>query len=147
METLKTKTMVKNMYGNTERMFEKLTSSITSILGNSISFIVALVMVIFWWSNNSFSKEGIHQTIGDIIFGTTFLSLFVIQKSFNRFSALMHLKINELIASHEPASNAVIHAEVKTEKEISELAKEYSDLAELAAEKAVEQVDTKEKKE
>lgn len=124
--------MIKNMYGHTERMFEKLTGTITGILGNSISFIVALVMVIFWWSDNSFSKEGIHQTIGDIIFGTTFLSLFVIQKSFNRFTALMHLKINELISSHESASNAVIHAEAKTEKEIVELAKEYADLAEQA---------------
>jgi low affinity Fe/Cu permease len=122
--------MMKNMYGHTERIFEKLTATITSILGNSISFLVALVMVIFWWSDNSFSKEGIHQTIGDIIFGTTFLSLFIIQKSFNRFTALMHLKINELISSHEPASNAVIHAEVKTEKEIVELSKEYVDLVE-----------------
>jgi low affinity Fe/Cu permease len=121
---------MKNMYGHTERIFEKLTGTITSILGNSISFLVALVMVIFWWSNDSFTKEGIHQTIGDIIFGTTFLSLFVIQKSFNRFSALMHLKINELISSHESASNAVIHAEGKTEKEIVELSKEYADLVE-----------------
>jgi low affinity Fe/Cu permease len=126
---------MKNMYRHTERIFEKLTSSITSILGNSITFILALIMVIFWWSNDSFTKDGIHQTIGDIIFGTTFLSLFVIQKSFNRFSALLHLKINELITSHEPASNAVIHAEAKTEKEITELAKEYSDLAEQTVEK------------
>jgi low affinity Fe/Cu permease len=133
MGILKTKAMIKNMYGHTERVFEKLTGTITSILGNSISFIVALVMVIFWWSDNSFSKEGIHQTIGDIIFGTTFLSLFVIQKSFNRFSALMHLKINELISSHEPASNAVIHAETKTEKEIAELSKEYADILEAEA--------------
>jgi low affinity Fe/Cu permease len=125
---------MKNMYGHTERIFEKLTGTITSILGNSITFILALVMVIFWWSNNSFTKEGIHQTIGDIIFGTTFLSLFVIQKSFNRFSALMHLKINELISSHEPASNAVIHAEGKTEKEIVELSKEYIDLVQAEIE-------------
>ncbi len=129
---------MKNVYSHTERIFEKLTGTITSILGNSITFMLALIMVIFWWSNNSFTKEGIHQTIGDIIFGTTFLSLFVIQKSFNRFSALMNLKINELVSSHEPASNAVIHAEAKTEKEITELAKEYSDLAEKAAEQTIE---------
>ncbi len=125
---------MKSMYRHTERIFEKLTSSITSILGNSITFILALIMVIFWWSNDVINKESSHQIIGDIIFGTTFLSLFVIQKSFNKFSALLHLKINELITSHEPASNAVINAEVKTEKEITELAKEYSDLAEQAVE-------------
>ncbi len=122
--------MVKNMYGHTERIFEKVTSTVTSILGNSITFTLALVMVLFWWSNKEFYTQSIHQSIGDIIFGITFLSLFIIQKSFNRFSALMHLKINELIASHEPASNAVIYAEGKTEKEIVELSKEYADLVE-----------------
>ena len=68
--------------------------------------------------------------IGDIIFGVTFLSLFIIQKSFNRFSASLHLKLNELISSHDTASNAVLNAEIKTEKEITELTKEYSELAE-----------------
>jgi low affinity Fe/Cu permease len=125
---------MKNVYGHTERIFEKVTSTVTSILGNSITFTLALIMVLFWWSNKEFYTQSIHQSIGDIIFGTTFLSLFIIQKSFNRFSALMHLKINELITSHEPASNAVIHAEGKTEKEIVELAKEYVDLVDAEIE-------------
>ncbi len=116
---------MKAFYQRIEKIFEKLTSIITVILGNSLSFILALAMVIFWWSNDEFTSKGIHQTIGDIIFGTTFLSLFIIQKSFNRFSALLHLKINELISSHESASNTVIHADNKTEHEIAELAKEY----------------------
>ena len=38
--------------------------------------------------------------------------------------------MNELIASHEPASNSVINAEEKTEHEITELSKEYVELAE-----------------
>jgi low affinity Fe/Cu permease len=142
METLKTKTMVKNMYGHTERIFEKVTSTVTSILGNSITFTLALVMVLFWWSNKEFYTQSIHQSIGDIIFGVTFLSLFIIQKSFNRFSALMHLKINELITSHEPASNAVIYAEGKTEKEIVELSKEYADLVEAEIIKKEEKDET-----
>jgi len=57
----------------------------------------------------------------------SFLSLFIIQKSFNRFSASLHLKVNELVASHEPASNSVLNAEEKTEQEISQLTKEYSE--------------------
>ena len=55
---------------------------------------------------------------------------FIIQKSFNRFSASLHLKVNELVASHEPASNSVINAEEKTEHEITQLSKEYTELAE-----------------
>jgi low affinity Fe/Cu permease len=50
-----------------------------------------------------------HEYIGDVILGVASLNLFIIQKSFNRFSASLHLKVNELVASHEPASNSVIN--------------------------------------
>lgn len=121
---------MKRTYRHIEIIFEKLTSIATSILGNPVTFILALVMVLFWWINNFFRTNDVHILIGDIIFGVTFLSLFIIQKSFNRFSASLHLKINELVSSHEPASNAVMNAEIKTEREITELSKEYSSLAE-----------------
>ena len=119
-----------NIYRHTERGFEKLVSVAIAILGNSITFIIALCTVIFWFSNKQFYMQNIHAIIGDIILGVAFLSLFIIQKSFNRFSASLHLKVNELVASHEPASNAVINAEEKTEQEITELSKEYAALVE-----------------
>ena len=114
------------IYRHTERGFEKLSSVGIAILGNSISFIVALCIVIFWICNRDFHKEHINDTIRDVIFGVTFLSMFIIQKSFNRFSASLHIKVNELVVSHEPASNDVINVEEKTEHEISQLAKEYT---------------------
>ena len=119
-----------NIYRHTERGFEKLVSVAIAILGNSITFIIALCTVIFWFSNKQFYMQNIHAIIGDIILGVAFLSLFIIQKSFNRFSASLHLKVNELVKSHDPASNSVINAEDKTEHEIIELSKEYSELAE-----------------
>lgn len=116
---------MKSAYRSIERLFEKLTSIATRILGNSISFIIAFILVAFWWATNLFTSDDSHQNIGDIIFGITFLSLFVIQKSFNRYSALVHLKINELISSHEPANNSVMNTAEKTEQEIRDLSKEY----------------------
>ncbi len=121
---------ISNIYTHSEKSFERLVSFATIILGNSITFILAFCLVLFWWINNLFTTQDLHQIIGDIIFGTTFLSLFIIQKSFNRFSASLHLKINELVSSHEPANNAVINAEEKTERELTELSKEYAELAE-----------------
>ena len=56
------------------------------------------------------------------------------KKTFNRFSASLHLKVNELVASHEPASNLVINLEEKTEKEITDLSKEYAEQANQAKE-------------
>jgi len=116
------------IYGHLEKGFEKLTSVANAILGNSISFIIALFIVIYWLTDEEFFKQDLHYCIGDIILGVAFLSLFIIQKSFNRFSKSLHLKVNELVASHEPANNAVIHAEEKTEHEINILSKEYSEL-------------------
>ena len=121
---------MQKIYRHAENSFEKLTSIVTSILGNSITFIIALGIVLFWWTNTIAVTKDSHIIIGDIIFGTTFLSLFIIQKSFNKFSASLHLKINELVSSNELANNAVLNAEIKTELEISALTKEYADLVE-----------------
>jgi len=126
--------MMKNIYRYTEKGFEKLVSFAIALLGNSITFIIALCLVIFWLSNKKFYTQDIHSSIGDVILGVAFLSLFIIQKSFNRFSASLHLKVNELVASHEPANNAVINLERKTEQEITELTKEYDELSESAKE-------------
>ena len=120
---------MKIIYQHSEIAFEKLTSVATTILGNSITFLLALSTVIFWLTQQQFYSQDLHHCIGDVILGVTFLSLFIIQKSFNRFSASLHLKVNELVSSHETASNAVINVEKKTEQEIIELQKEYTELA------------------
>ena len=121
---------MKNIYRHSENGFEKVASIAIAILGNSITFIFALCLVIFWFSLPQFHSQDLHSNISDIILAIAFLSLFIIQKSSNRLSASIHLKLNELISSHKPASNAVINLEKKTEHEIAELTKEYAELAE-----------------
>ena len=124
--------VMNNKYRHLEKGFEKLTSVATVVLGHHITFMIAFSTVIFWLTNKKFYTQDLHTSIGDAILGVTFLSLFIIQKSFNRFSASLHLKINELVASHEPASNTVINIERKTEKEITELSKGYTELGDQA---------------
>jgi low affinity Fe/Cu permease len=121
---------MKKVYVHIERNFEALTLIATKILGNSITFLLAVALVLFWWINSLVTTTDLHLIIGDFIFGTTFLSLFIIQKSFNRYSALVHLKMNELISSHETANNAVMDDSSKTEHEIRKLSKEYIELEE-----------------
>ena len=127
---------MKNLYRRSENGFEKFASLAISVLGNSITFILAFCVVAFWLTDKEFSHQDTHAQITDVILGVAFLSLFIIQKSFNRFSASLHLKLNELVASHKPASNAVINLEKKTEHEIAELTKEYEDLADKIEETA-----------
>jgi len=113
-----------------EISFEKFASFAIAVLGNSVTFVIALCLVIVWLSSRQFREQNMHSRIQDVILGLTFLFIFIIQKSFNRFSASLHLKVNELVSSHEPASNSVINVEGKTEHEISALSKEYDELNE-----------------
>ncbi len=124
-------------YRNTEVAFEKLTAGATFLLGNSITFIIAVGLVLFWLINKQFLMQDGRDCIRDIIHGITFLSLFIIQKSFNRFAASLHLKVNELVTSHDSARNAVIDMGEKTEHEIVEFSKEYVELAKEGEEPAV----------
>lgn len=126
--------MLTKISSHKERAFEQQLSIAFSVLGNSITIMFALCIVIFWFSNKRFFTQDIHSSIGDVLLGVAFLSLFIIQKSFNRFSALLHLKVNELVSSHEPASNSVINVEGKTEHEITELSKGYADLVDQLSE-------------
>jgi len=121
-----------------EKKFEALTDIATKVLGKTITFLVALCLVIYWWATNLFTSHDWHQNIGDIIFGITFLSLFLIQKSFNRYSALINLKLNELVSSNLEANNSVLNTHKKTESEITELVKEYIDEEIIEIEKFIE---------
>ncbi len=136
-----------NTYLGIEKLFEKLTLYATAILGNSISFIIAFIMVLYWWGSNLFTSGDSHQNIGDIIFGITFLSLFIIQKSFNRYSALINLKVNELISSHETANNDVLNNSHKTEREITKLEQEYIEMIENLEEQLDNELDNNDENE
>jgi low affinity Fe/Cu permease len=137
---------MKNTYWNIEKSFQRLTSVVIVVMGNSITFAVVLGTLVFWFSSPKFYTQDNHELVRDVILGINFLSLFIIQKAFNRFSASLHLKVNELLFSHEPASNSVIDAEKKTEKELSDLSKEYTDLAKKAKEEIEEKIKEVEQK-
>ena len=115
-------------YKRLERIFEKITAVITTVLGNSITFIIALVTIIFWLSNRDYKTQDINETIRDAIHSISFLSLIIIQKAFNHFSASLHVKLNELIVSHETANNEIINIEKKTELEIVEIQEQYAEI-------------------
>ena len=120
------------LYRAIEKSFEKFSYKATRVLGNSITFIIALVLVVRYFTDPKVYTQPRHNIIMDVIFSVTFLSIFIIQKSVNRFSAALHLKMNELVASHDTASNRIINIEEKSEEEIRDLAKHYSTIAENA---------------
>lgn len=118
-----------------EKKFEMFTEKISIALGHSFTFFIAIVIVISWISLDIIRSEGWHILINDLIFSFTFLMVFILQKMQNKFSAVINAKLNELVASHENASNRLIKAEDMTENELRKLAEHYQTLSDTLSKK------------
>ncbi|UOE47919.1 low affinity iron permease family protein [Mucilaginibacter sp. SMC90] len=115
-------------------LFERFSNWATTATGSSAAFIVAALVVLVWAiSGPVFNYSETWQLV--INTGTTivtFLMVFLIQKSQNKDSKAIHLKLNELLASHEGTSNRIVDIENLTEKELDELHRFYARISALA---------------
>ncbi len=111
--------------------FEKMSSAVTKASGSTAAFICAFSVIVFWLlSGPVFKFSDTWQLV--INTGTTiitFLMVFLIQRSQNKDSIAIHLKLNELLSSHEFASNRLVSVEDISEKEMKVLQKFYRELA------------------
>ncbi len=114
--------------------FENFANTITNFTGSSYAFFGALIIVILWIVTGPlFNYSDTWQLV--INTGTTvitFLMVFLIQKSQNKESKAIQLKLNELIASSNVASNRMVDLEDLSEKELNKLHEFYAKLAHLA---------------
>ncbi|MCE3226372.1 MAG: low affinity iron permease family protein [Bacteroidetes bacterium] len=114
--------------------FEKFSAKVTAAAGSSPAFSIAVLLVVVWLITGPlFDFSETWQLI--INTGTTivtFLMVFLIQKSQNKESLAIQLKLNELVASHETASNRLVNVEGLTEEELKTIQKYYFKLSELA---------------
>ncbi len=114
--------------------FERFANWATMATGSSAAFIIAASIIIIWAVTGPlFEYSEVWQLV--INTGTTiitFLMVFLIQKSQNKDSKAIHLKLNELIAAHTGASNRMVDIEELTEDELDQLHKFYAHLARLA---------------
>lgn len=120
------------------RLFTKISTVVTKIAGSPVSFITASGIVILWALlgpvfNYSDTWQLVINTGTTII---TFLMVFIIQQSQNRDTLAVHLKLNELIASHENASNRLVDIEDLTEEELAVIKKFYIRISKLAEKEA-----------
>jgi low affinity Fe/Cu permease len=113
--------------------FESFASSATKASGSPIAFAIAFMIVLIWGVSGPlfhFSQtwQTIISTITTII---TFLMVFIIQKSQNKDSLAIQLKLNELVAANEFASNRLLNVEKMTEDELKVIHKYYSKLSDF----------------
>jgi len=117
-------------------IFERFAARITSWTGSSMAFGIALGLVIGWLiSGPVFNYSDTWQLV--INTGTTiitFLMVFLIQKSQNKESKAIQLKLNELIAASRWASNRMVDIEDLSEAELDTLHRYYQRLSDTAEE-------------
>ena len=116
------------------RILEKFSYEATEATGTSIAFILALSVIVVWGITGPlFHFSDTWQLV--INTGTTivtFLMVFLIQRAQNKDAIAIHLKLNEIVAALDGASNRLIDVEDLSEAEINTLHKHYKRLIELA---------------
>jgi low affinity Fe/Cu permease len=114
-------------------LFEHMASAVTKATGSTTAIIIAFVVVIVWAASGKFFhySENWQLVINTGTTIVTFLMVFLIQKSQNKDSLAIQLKLNELVAAHEFASNRLVNIENISEDEMKVIQKYYSQLSSM----------------
>lgn len=117
-----------------ESFFAKLARYATDWSGSTPAFALALSVIILWVVSGPFfgysdTWQLVINTSTTIV---TFLMVFLIQRSQNKDSKAIHLKLNELVAAMQGASNSLINAEGLTEDELKTIHEHFGALVEMA---------------
>jgi low affinity Fe/Cu permease len=119
---------------NKSTIFDRISTVVTRAAGRPGASIIAFTLVFVWAVTGPiFNFSDTWQLV--INTGTTiitFLMVFIIQQSQNKDTLALQLKLNELIACQELASNRLIDIEDLTEDELMVLKKFYIKLSKLA---------------
>ena len=121
--------------GNTVgRWVEHFSSVATRWAGGSLAFGLACAVVLIWLATGPmFGYSNTWQLI--INTGTTvvtFIMVFLIQRTQNKDSMALQLKLNELVAAMEGASNRLIDVEDLSEEELRALHSYYARLVAMS---------------
>jgi len=110
---------------------ERFSRRVTLWSGSSWAFALALLVVLVWAITGPvFNYSDTWQLV--INTGTTivtFLMVFLIQRAQNKDALAIQLKLNELLASQQGASNRLINVEDLSEEEIVTLHNRFSKLS------------------
>ncbi|MBV8939764.1 MAG: low affinity iron permease family protein [Alphaproteobacteria bacterium] len=113
------------------KFLENLAYHCAKWTGTSWAFLIALGLTIVWFISGPLFSFGdswqlVMNTVSSIV---TFLMVFLLQRSQNKDSLAMQLKLNEIIATLQGANNKLISIENLSESEIMEMHDRYQALA------------------
>lgn len=117
-----------------KNIFEQFANAVTRWTGSSSAFILAVLTIVVWGATGPVFR---YSETWQLVINTgttiiTFLMVFLIQKSQNKESKAIQLKLNELIAANRFTSNRMVDVEDLTEDELDELRVFYARVSKLA---------------
>jgi len=123
----------KRAHGLSPRL-EALARTITRFAGSTMGFALALGTIIVWGVTGPLFhfSDTWQLAINTGTTVVTFLMVFLIQRSQNKDSLALQLKLNEIVAALDGASNRLVNIEDLTEAELDSLHRHYARLATMA---------------
>lgn len=122
------------VYGRS--LFARLARWTAKAAGHPLGFMLAVLVILAWAATGPlFGFSDTWQLV--INTGTTivtFLMVFLIQNTQNHDSAVVQLKLDELIRAERNAHNALLDLDELTDQELERLRAHYTELARLARE-------------
>jgi low affinity Fe/Cu permease len=112
---------------------DKTASFIVDLAGRTITVFFVFVIILAWGILGFFLRFSARweMMIGTVSSVVTILMVFLILKSQKKESLSIQLKLNELVASHDTASNRLVNVEDMSEEELRVIQKYYSRLSDF----------------
>jgi low affinity Fe/Cu permease len=122
---------MKNNKQRKQHWSEHVASAVSKAAGSTTAFIIAFLLVLLWGVTGPIFhySENWQLVINTGTTIITFLMVFLIQKAQNKDSLAIQLKLNELVAAHEFASNRLVDIENIPEEDLKIIQKYYSRLS------------------
>lgn len=122
--------MKHSLANSISKTMERIAVWTTNWVGSSWAFLTALALTAIWLIAGPFfhysdTWQLLMNTASSIV---TFLMVFLLQRSQNKESLAIQVKLNELLASQRGASNRLINIEELSEEEVRKLHQRYQQL-------------------
>ena len=127
--------MSRSLTSHFNRSLERFSEAVTAWSGTSAAFLSALGLIVLWLVvgpifHFSDTWQLVINTTTTVV---TFLIVFLIQRAQSKGVHATFIKLNELIASIDGASNRLIEVEDLSEAEVEALRRHFRHLVEMAA--------------
>lgn len=117
------------------RLFDRFATAVTRTTGSPPAFSMACAAIVLWAALGPIFhfSENWQLVVNTGTTIVTFLMVFVIQRTQNKDSEALHLKLDELLGALEGANSKLVAVETMDEDHLRRLSERYHAMAERAA--------------